>query len=382
MWWIEGEFMGLTRYRVQKKIYESKHSNVYKCIDSETGEVVAIKELTFSNENFDLQGQDKIDAMNDMKRFRREYEFLSSIHDENIIKVHEFIESGLDAYIVLEYVDGMSMEDFLIDQIEIPLKQKLQLAIKIGRAVQRLNEHGIVHRDIKPGNIMIDVESNAVKLIDIGIGKSFIKRHTKLTETQFSVGTCAYMSPEQSLATVSMKSDIFSLGVTLYQFFFSLQDSPFASRNPADVLTKVVFEEVTKPAFIDIKKEEHAAYEIIYAITKKAMEKFPHRRWANIKRMTNAVALVLDHFDHTTINNIEEYIPTPLFLELDVLPKRDQDILEVFIDYGQFFLYQEDFAKAMMTFKHILRVFPNHAISQQCYQKAFTGLQQKNLKQE
>ena len=358
--------MRFKRYEIEKKIYSSEHSNIYKALDILTGKTVAIKEFVTCEE------WENSAADSDLKRFRREYEFLNMVESRYVVTALDYIERNGTSYIVLEYVNGVSL-DKVLENNALSLKQKLQLAIEISEAISVLNDLNMVHRDIKPENIMVDLQSMTVTIIDLGIGKFVDSGNTKLTKTDFVLGTCMYMSPEQSFSDISIRSDVFSLGVTLYQMFFDVPESPFMGGSITDIFVRILIEDLPKPLFSYLPQNKQIVYEGIFRVVQGALEKFPHRRWDNSKLMSEAFRILLNNIHNITDEHLLLLSPKTQSFSIEKLPKTDREMFDILLEYGKFFYRQYDFDLSQKAFQQILKVFPEYSLAKQ-YQKKICDL--------
>lgn len=221
-------------------------------------------------------------------RFRREYNFLSAIDHPNIVRAHDFFTLGDKHFMVMEYVEGVSLSDFIKSNPKLPTKDLLAIAVQIARAVEVVNATGIVHRDIKPDNIMIDSKKCLVKILDLGMGKhldSFCQSQA-LTKAGAVVGTLDYMSPEQMNGQLYDNSDVFSVGATLYQLFSWQNRSIFASESILHTMNNITNKRV--PAFPtnDIKRNEISTYKSIHLVLKRALHKDLTKRTASCRELS------------------------------------------------------------------------------------------------
>ena len=194
------------KYPIHGKLGEGGMSSVYKATHPGLERFVIIKEL------------DKPEGEQAEKRFRREARIMMDLRHENIVQVHDYLTENRTSYIVMEYVNGISLEQLLEKKGSIPQEEAALIIREVARALKHAHDRGIVHRDIKPGNIMIS-RKGEVKLMDFGIASSREDADAGLTVCGMTLGTPAYMSPEQLTSTrdVDKRADIYSLGITLYE---------------------------------------------------------------------------------------------------------------------------------------------------------------------
>ena len=218
------------RYRLDAQIGAGGMSTVYKAFDVNLERPVAIKLL-----HREMSGDS-----DQLERFSREARAVAQLSHPHIVGV---IDAGEDAnrpYIVFEYVEGETLKDRIRRLGRLPVDESLAYAIEIARALGCAHAHEIVHRDVKPQNVLIDPEGSA-KVTDFGIARSL--RDDGLTADGRVLGTTDYVSPEQALGhDVDGQSDIYSLGVVLFEMLTG--DVPFAGENQIAVAMKHVREDL------------------------------------------------------------------------------------------------------------------------------------------
>ncbi|MGH9865788.1 MAG: serine/threonine protein kinase, partial [Candidatus Acidiferrales bacterium] len=198
------------RYDILGEAGHGNMGNVYKARDRETGETVALKLI--KPEIASDQGM--------MERFKNELLFARKITHKNVCRVYDFNRIGGIAYTSMEYVEGESLRSVLNRFGSLPLRKGIDLALQICSGLKEAHAQGIVHRDLKPENVMIDAQGN-LKIMDFGIARS-MEAATHLTGAM--VGTPAYMAPEQVAGKpVDYRTDIYSLGLMLYEMFTGSQ---------------------------------------------------------------------------------------------------------------------------------------------------------------
>ncbi len=229
----------LSHYEVEAKLGEGGMGEVYRARDTQLHRTVALKVLpaSFSSD------------LDRMRRFLREARTASALNHANIAHIYEVGEAGGVHFIAMEYVVGRSLADIL-GEGPLPGARVLEIAGQIAEALDEAHAHGVVHRDIKPGNVMVS-ERGQVKLLDFGLAKALpepsgedAQELPTLTKTAAGVvlGTVPYMSPEQALGQpVDARSDIFSLGILMYEA--AAGGRPFRAQSAAPLLDQILHED-------------------------------------------------------------------------------------------------------------------------------------------
>src|ERR1700754_1436216 len=218
------------RYRLEARIGAGGMSTVYRATNETLERQVAIK----------LMNREIASDSDQLERFRREARAVAQLSHPHIVGV---IDAGEDAgrpYIVFEYVEGETLKERIRRLGQLPISEALAYAIEIARALGAAHARHIVHRDVKPQNVLIDEEGSA-KVTDFGIARTLDE--DGLTADGRVLGTTDYVSPEQALGhDVNGQSDIYSLGVVLYEMLVG--DVPFHGENQVAVAMKHVREDL------------------------------------------------------------------------------------------------------------------------------------------
>jgi len=215
----------ISHYKILEKLGEGGMGEVYLAKDTKLNRRVALKFLPAQ-----YAADEEFKA-----RFKREAQAAAGLNHPNIITIHEVAEHDSRPYIAMEYVEGKSLKD-LIGEKELPVNQILDVAMQICEGLAKAHQTGIIHRDIKPQNILMDQESR-VRICDFGLAK--LKRDAMLTRIGTSVGTVAYMSPEQAKGDdVDHRTDIWALGVVLYEMFTG--EMPFKGEHDQAVIYSIL----------------------------------------------------------------------------------------------------------------------------------------------
>jgi beta-lactam-binding protein with PASTA domain/tRNA A-37 threonylcarbamoyl transferase component Bud32 len=211
------------RYRIVRKLGTGGMANVYLAEDEVLGRRVAIKIL-----NDRHAGDDQF-----VERFRREAKNAASLSHPNIVSIYDRGEAEGTYYIAMEYLDGRSLKELIVARGPAPVNVAIEYARQILGAINFAHRHGIVHRDIKPHNVLVDAEGR-LKVTDFGIARAGV---SQMTEAGSIIGTAQYLSPEQAKgAPVDQTSDLYSVGVVLYELLTGVV--PFSGDTPVEIAMK------------------------------------------------------------------------------------------------------------------------------------------------
>src|ERR1043166_18547 len=193
------------KYEVQVQIAQGGMGIVYKALDRKLDRVVALKVVhahLCSDQTF-------------LKRFLREARAMARLHHENIVSIFSVEQDRDTQFIVMEYFEGTTLRDKIQPRVPFPLREAIAITYQMTKALAYAHGHGIIHRDVKPANVMLDSD-NRVKLTDFGIAAAL--DDAPLTSAGQLIGTLLYMSPEQARdTTLDGRSDLYSLGLMLYE---------------------------------------------------------------------------------------------------------------------------------------------------------------------
>ena len=230
----EGMFVG-DRYEIVNKIGTGGMSDVYKAKDHTLGRFVAIKVLKpeFSED------------VNFVTKFRTEAQSAAGLEHPNIVNIYDVgSENGMH-YIVMEYVEGITLKTYIEKKGQLTFKEAVSIAIQVGRGIEAAHNKGIIHRDIKPQNIIISTEGK-VKVTDFGIARAA----TSNTISSDVMGSVHYASPEQARnGFVDGKSDIYSLGIVMYEMVTG--QAPYDGENNVAVALQHIQGNMTPPSQIN-----------------------------------------------------------------------------------------------------------------------------------
>ena len=250
------------RYRLEARIGAGGMSTVYRALDETLQRQVAIK----------LMNREVATDSDQLERFRREARAVAQLSHPHIVGVIDAGEDEGRPYIVLEYVEGETLKERIRRQGRLPVAEAVAYAIEIARALGAAHARHIVHRDVKPQNVLIDEEGSA-KVTDFGIARTH--EEEGLTADGRVLGTTDYVSPEQALGQpVTGQSDLYSLGIVLYEMVTG--EVPFRGDNQVAVAMKHVREQLP-----DVQRVRPGVSSALAAVIDRATAKRPENRYAD-----------------------------------------------------------------------------------------------------
>ena len=263
----------LGRYEILEEIGEGGMAVVYRANDSRLDRDVAIKVIRKG-----AFPADHIDRI--LKRFEREAKALARLSHPNIMKVHDYGEHEGSPYLVMEYLPGGTLKKKMGKPM--PWEQAIQLILPIAEALDYAHSQNMIHRDVKPSNILLTQRGQPM-LTDFGIAKILeVEEGQTLTGTGMGVGTPEYMSPEQWKGKSSPRSDIYSLGVVLYELLAGRK--PYIADTPADLLLKQATEPLPRLSAFATGLPTN-----VEKVLFKALERKPEDRFANMAEFARAL---------------------------------------------------------------------------------------------
>ena len=262
----------ISHYKILEKLGEGGMGVVYKAEDTKLKRIVALKflphHLSISNE--------------DNTRLLNEAQMTAKLNHPHICTVHDIEEVDDEKFIVMEFVDGVTLRTKIKDG-NLTIEESVNYAIQIGEALEEAHSQGIVHRDIKPDNIMIN-SKNQIKVMDFGIAK--LKEGLGVTRTMSTSGTLSYMAPEQlSNSKIDGRADIFSLGVLFYEMLSGRL--PFRGEHHASMMYSLMNEE---PEPIN-KYLTEASSEMLHVLNR-VLKKNPKDRYQTITELLGELGLL------------------------------------------------------------------------------------------
>jgi eukaryotic-like serine/threonine-protein kinase len=283
------------RYEIVAELGRGAMGVVYKAQDPQINRLVAVKTVSLSGQEPDEEKEFRL-------RFTHEAQAAGRLHHPGIVAIFDVGESpeNGDPYIVLEYVAGESLNRILAREKKLPLEKALQLVEEVAEALDCAHAQGVIHRDIKPGNILMTADGHA-KIADFGIAKLNLAHFTLPGKV---LGTPAYMSPEQlSGEGVDGRSDLFSLGVILYAMVTG--HSPFQGDSATTVCFKVANREPVSASALDLTLPRE-----LDEVISRAMAKNPEERYQRGAELAEDVRQLQTLFQpHSTTTSLRAVAP-------------------------------------------------------------------------
>ena len=258
------------RYEIMEVIGVGGMAVVYKAFDNIDHRIVAVKILKseyLANEEF-------------KRRFRNESKAVAVLSHPNIVKVFDVSFGDAIQYIVMEYVEGITLKNYITQQGVVDQREALYFITQILRALKHAHDKGIVHRDIKPQNILL-ISDGTIKVTDFGIAR--ISENATRTMTDGAIGSVHYISPEQAKGSLTdLRTDLYATGVILYEMLTG--KLPFQSDNAVSVALMQLQNDPVKPREINSSIPEGLEEIIIHA-----MQKTPADRYQSANEMINDI---------------------------------------------------------------------------------------------
>ncbi len=223
-----------------------------------------------------------------LKRFRREAEAAASLDHSGIVPVYEVGEREGSCYFSMKFVEGGQLDE-VIKRAQMSIRQAAELIAKVARTVHYAHEHGILHRDIKPGNVLLDAKGEPL-LTDFGLAR-LVETESTVTRTMDVLGTPSYMAPEQAVgnnAAVSSSTDVYGLGAVFYQLLTG--HPPFAGGTTYETIKLLLDTEPRQPRLLNPKIDRELS-----TICLKCLEKDPKRRYSSALALAEDLEHWLKH---------------------------------------------------------------------------------------
>ena len=300
---IEGLTLG--RYELRRRIAQGGMAEVYLAYDRKVRRQVAVKVLYGRDEPF-------------VRRFEREALAVGALSHNHILPLYDFGEQSPWYYLVMPYVDGCTLRDYLFRRKQLTLEEAASFLSQIASALQFAHDHGVVHRDVKPSNILLRPDGYAY-LVDFGLAKA-MQGAEVLTSAGAMVGTPEYMAPEQSNGFSDYRSDIYSLGIILYQMLTG--QLPFLAESPVAVSLKHIQSTPVPPRTLNTTLPQS-----IEDVILKAMAKDPEERYQAARDLSAAFWKALQHemFKEHAMRAGEQTVHTQAYQESASSDLEDQE---------------------------------------------------------
>ena len=260
------------RYVIERELGRGGMATVYLARDLKHGRHVALKVL-----------HPELAASLGPERFQREIETVARLQHPHILTVHDSGEAAGQLWFTMPFVEGESLRDRLRREQQLPVEVALRIATDAARALQYAHDHGVIHRDVKPENLLLTKDGSTL-VADFGIARALSAGNDRLTETGISVGTPAYMSPEQAAGdrTLDARTDVYALGAVLYEMLAG--EPPFTGPTAQAVIAKRFSGEVPQ-----VRRVRPSVPESVEQAVTRALAPVPADRFANATEFARAL---------------------------------------------------------------------------------------------
>lgn len=253
-----------TRYRIESLLGQGGMGRVYKAYDKDLDRTVAIKVVR----------QGMMGDVDALKRFKQELLLASKISHKNILRIHDMGEVGEIKFITMAYVEGQDLQRIILDNPKMPIERMLSFAQQLAEALAAAHSEGVVHRDLKPQNILV-AKNDQVYVSDFGLAKSFEEGAVGMTKTGAFLGTPRYMSPEQVEGKpADQRSDLYAYGLILYEM--AVGDVPFTGESTLKVMYQRIQEKPKNPKLVNPSLPNW-----LVRVIMRALERDPAARYQN-----------------------------------------------------------------------------------------------------
>lgn len=291
-------------YEIVEEIGKGGMATVYRAYQASMDRDVAVKVIHLAIATDTLSRQ----------RFEREARLIAKLEHPHLLPVYDYNGSHIPPYIVMRYLEGGTLKDVITGRGALPLSDIAHLTHQVASALDYAHRQGVIHRDIKPTNILIDQDGNAF-LMDFGIAR-MTERSEGLTQTGFAVGTPSYMSPEQGMGepNITSQADIYSLGVMVFQM--ASGQLPYTAETPMAIVLRHINDVVPRASAFN--KALPPAFDQLIA---KAMAKKPEDRYQTATEFADALTAIANEIDLTRPNVLRQAAQE----NIELMRKRRED---------------------------------------------------------
>ncbi len=284
-----GEKQIIGNYEILSELGRGGMGIVYKAYQPSLNRMVALKVITGMMANHPVL----------IQRFKREAMATAQMNHPNIVTIYDIGNDGDRYFLAMEYVRGQTLDALIRDRGQLPVQDALQIILQVCRALGETHERGILHRDIKPQNILIN-DAGCVKVTDFGLAKMISEELTALTSAGSVIGTPYYMSPEQAAGkAVDQRSDIYSAGVVLYQMLTGRV--PFPGDTPL-----VIINNILKMPVPPVREYNRDVPDVVVNILDRALAKDLDKRYQSVAQMEFDIDL---YFAPVSVTRIQSPAP-------------------------------------------------------------------------
>jgi serine/threonine protein kinase/sugar lactone lactonase YvrE len=307
----------LEKYEILEEVGRGGMGLVYRANDLRLGRVVALKELVLSQA---IIGQEKDDII---ARFKREAQTAANLNHPNVVTIFDVGEENNRHFIAMEFLPGKTLQDYLSEGHQYSMDELMDILMQISSGLEHAHSKGVVHRDVKPGNMKI-LDDKTVKIMDFGVAR-IESSSTQLTQDGTMLGTLGYISPEQlhNSKGVDTRADIFSFGAMMYEIFTN--KLPFDGGTVGSTILKIMTENPVLP-----RKINPEIPEMLENIIIKCLQKDPDKRYQKFKEVFQELMLykmMLNNPEFATKTNVSTTNPGIYSPPVSVEPVRQAPIL-------------------------------------------------------
>ncbi len=281
----------LGKYTIQVQVGRGGMGIVWKGFDPDLQRTVAIKVLS------PHLAQSQVAR----RRFQREARAAAAINHENVLTIHSVEEQGETPFLVMEFVSGQSLKEYIARQRRLGVIDVIRLSAQIAQGLAAAHAQGVIHRDVKPANVMLHEGATRVRLMDFGLARVAFD-NAELTSHDHAVGTPAYMAPEQIRGrTVDARADLFSLGCVMYCMVTG--HSPFHGRNHAETIHKII--DLVPTPLHDV---DPVVPHVLSEMVEKLLAKNPDERYQSAFEVADVLRRLMAQLNQTPTDQIAQVL--------------------------------------------------------------------------